>query len=212
MKGLIISFIILFVFQDICPQIKDEINCVGNRSLSFELVSDIETAFKDFVQTDAGGKNEKFILIDLVKKNEFNEIYLFSTRYIFEIMFKRPDCYFKCNDRIVYLYTEDYIHVNDSNWLKNVLTDTRQILGVPDFKVSWANDSVIGPIKDTGDFSKITPIYHYDPIPLKYIIKNGKIYSKEIVSKLYYPDNRRPKGIPIIRTFPYWSLDKKAYP
>lgn len=211
MRKIIISAIILFLFQNVKSQFADKIHYIGENKLSKELVSDIEIAFEDFMRIGAGGKNEKFIFIEIVEGDDFNELYLFSTRYIFEIMFKRPDCYFKSNDTIAYLYTKDHIHVDDSVWLKNVLTETHQVLGAPDFNVSWPNDSVIGPIWGTGDINKITPTYHYDPVPFKYIVKKGNICSKEIVDKLYYPDNRKPKGIPIMRSFPYWPVGRKSY-
>ena len=212
MKKIILAIIVLFHFlvQNVWSQLDDKIYYVGDKKLNKEMAVDIETIIEDFRQIDEGGKNEKFFLIDIIEKSEFNELYIFPTRYIFEIMFKRPDCYFKWNDIIVYLYTEDYLHVDDSVWLKNVLTETHQVLGTPDFKVSWANDSVIEPIWNTGEYNKITPTYHYDPILLKYTIKNGTIRSKEVVDKLYYPDNRKPKGIPIIRTLPHWPIDRKS--
>ena len=211
MRKIIFSIIILFLFQSAKSQLYDKIHCVGNKRLSKELVSDIELVFEDFMQTGAGGKNEKFIFIEIVEGDDFNELYLFSTRYVFEIMFKRPDCYFKCNDTIAYLYTKDYIHVDDSVWLKNVLTETHVVLGAPDFNVSWSNDSVIGPIWSTGDVNKIDAMFFYDPVPFKYIVKNGNICSKEVADKLYYPDDRRPKGIPIMRSYPYWSIGKESY-
>ncbi len=207
MKIIIVSFVFLFIFQNIWAQLNDEIHYIGDKKLSKEIIADIKTVIEDFEQITVGGKEEKFFLIDIVEKKEFNEIYIFPTRYVFEIMFKRPDGYFKSNNKIVYLYTKDYIHVNDSNWLKNILTETHLILGVPNFKVSWSNDSVIGPIANTGDFDKMTVATSYDPVPYKYIIKDSEIYSKEIVTKLYYPDSRKPKGIPIIRTSPHWSID-----
>lgn len=210
MKRIIFSIIILFLFQHVRAQLYDKIQYAGDKELSLELVSDIEAVFEDFIQMD-WEKNERFFLIDIVEKDEYNELYIFPTRYLFEIMFKRPDGYFRNNDTIVYLYTEDYLHVNDSVWLKNVLTETHEVLGAPDFKVSWDNDSVIGPIPGSGDFNNIEPKYLYDPVPFKYIIKNGNIISKEIVQKLYYPDNRRPKGIRIIRTWPNWPMDRGAY-
>ena len=138
------------MFQNVLPQPNNKIRYAGYRRLSKELVCDIEVVFEDFMQTAGGGKNEKFIFIEIVERDDFNELYLFSTRYVFEIMFKRPDCYFKCDDTIAYLYTKDHIHVNDSVWLKNVLAETHSVLGAPDFHVIWSNDSVIGPILRTG--------------------------------------------------------------
>lgn len=205
MKNIIFILIIQFIFQNIYAQSNDKMHCFGDKQLSKDVVADIKKVFEDFEQINGGGKNENFFLIDLVEKKEINEIYIFPTRYIFEIMFKSPDCYFKSNDRIVYMHTEDYIHANDSCWLENILTETHPILGAPNFNVSWSNDSVIEPIRGTGDLNKASPLYHYDPVPFKYIVKNGEIHSKEIVYKLYYPDNRRPKGLPIIRTWPHWN-------
>ncbi|SCD20151.1 hypothetical protein PSM36_1328 [Proteiniphilum saccharofermentans] len=211
MKKVIFSAIILFLFQSVKSQLSDNIHCVGEKGLSPGLVCDIEIAFEDFMQTGAGGKNEKFIFIEIVEGDDFNELYLFSTRYAFEIMFKRPDCYFKRNDTIAYLYTKDHIHVDDSVWLKNILTETSAVLGAPDLNVVWSNDSVIGPIWGTGDVNNISPRFMYDPVPFKYIVKNGNICSKEVADKLYYPDDRKPKGIPIMRSWPYWPIGRGAY-
>lgn len=211
MRRIIFSVIILFSFHNVRPQLADKIHCVGEVNLSKELVSDIEIAIEDFMQTEAGGKNEKFILIEIVEGYDFNELYLLSTRYAFEIIFKRPDCYFKRNDTIAYLYTKNHIHVDDSVWLKNILTETSAVLGAPDFNVVWSNDSIIGPIWGTGDVNNISPRFMYDPVPFKYIVKKGNICSKEVISKLYYPDDRKPKGIPIMRSFPYWPLGWESY-
>lgn len=197
------------------PQLSDKVHYVGDNKLSKEIVADVKIVIEDFEQIPEGGKEEKFILIDLVEKKEHNEIYIVATRYVFEIMFKRPDCLLKCNDRIVYLYTKDYIHVNDSIWLNKVLTETHIVLGAPNFKVSWSNDSVIGPIANTGDLNKMIVATHYDPVAYKYIIKDGEIHSKEVAMRLYYPDNRYPKGIHSIknihsmRGYPYWSTNDK---
>lgn len=206
----ILSAVILFLFQSVKSQLSDNIYCVGEKGSSAELVSDIEIAFEDFMQTEAGGKNEKFIFIEIVEGDDFSELYLFSTRYAFEIMFKRPDCNFKRNDTIAYLYTKDHIHVDDSVWLKNILTETNAVLGAPDFNVVWSNDSVIGPIWRTGGINKMDAMSFYDLVSFKYTIKDGTICSMEVVDKLYYPDDRKPKGIPIMRSWPYWSIGEGA--
>jgi hypothetical protein len=212
MKKIIFTVIILFLFQTVRPQLCDKIHYIEDNELSNEVVYDIEVAFEDFMQTGAGGQNEKFFLIEIVERDNFNELYLFSTRYIFEIMFKRPDCYFKCNDTIItYLYTKDHIHVSDSTWLNNIMKETSIVLGAPDFNVVWSNDSVIGPIWGTGDMNRTDAMFFYDPVPFKYIVKNGDICSKEVVYKLYYPDDRRPKGIPIMRSLPYWPVERESY-
>ena len=189
-----------------------EIHCLDSCILSAELTSDIRAVYKDFIQTQEG-KDEIFFLFDIVEKDDSNEVYILTSKYLFEVMFKRPDCYFKDNGKIVYIHTENYINVNDSSWLKNLLTETHEILGAPNFNVSWVNDSVIGPIYETGDFNKINPLFtSYDPIPFKYIVRNGLICSKEVVNKVYYPDNRKPKGFPVIfRTYPYWPKEECSY-
>lgn len=212
MKRIIIILInLLFVFPCVMSQLYDKIQYVGNKKLSEDIISDIEIVIENFRQIDGGGKNEKFLLIDIVENDNSNEFYILATRYFFEIMFKRPDCYFKYNDTIVYMYTKDYIHVEDSTWLKKILTETSQVLGAPDFKVSWINDSIIEPIQGTGDVDNIIPAYRYHPFLYKYIIKNRKICSKEVIQKVYYPDNRKPKGMPVLRTWPNWPIDREAY-
>lgn len=208
MKNMVINSLFIFMFGNLFSQTNMEINCVFDCKLTDSQKVDIAMVYKDFSQANYG-KNEIFFLVDVVEKDSVNEFYILSSLSIFEALYKRPDCYFKDNEKIVYIFTKDYTQVTDSVWLSKILTETHKTLGTPDFHVSWSNDSIIAEIPGTGVMS----VYTYDPLPFKYVVKNGVICSKEIVYQMYYPDDRKPKQIQLyFRTWPYWPNDvKKPY-
>lgn len=145
MKRFIFSFIILlFVFQNIHSQLEDKIHYVDNNRLSLELISDIEIAFEDFLQTDAGGNDfQASIKMNIIVQNNLDKSFRFiePVKFIREYSINHPwsisiidqDNVKYCFPNLSIVDTFKTIKIKKGNRKKfNVLLDVSQLVKCED--------------------------------------------------------------------------------
>ena len=183
-----IHFLCLFFL--ICETLNSQsLNC--NLGMSSQANANLLVAYNEYVTNYP--INYSIVLIDYVQQQDsFSFFRICSSKEIFELFYKKPDCYFLDKTNIAYLYTKDYYQKKDTVWLNKVFQETRKILKSPDIKVFWKNDSILS---IEGYF--IAEIY--DPVIVEYQVLNEKIVKKYICEKMSYPDIDCPKGIKMFR-------------
>jgi hypothetical protein len=164
--------------------------------------------------------NNGIILIDIKKDDKLIYYNVLLSVNPLEIFYKKPDCYFIDNERIVYIYTENYSQSKDSLYLYNLFNCTLTVLNQTNYKdsfncnvvdeqnfnfnyISWYNDS----IKTLKGVKFQAKELFNDRLPLQYEFRNDKLYYIKTVQKVLYPDTSYPKGVNLfrkIRGFPHY--------
>ncbi len=184
----ILTFIFLEIITNLLIYSQD---LVCYKSCGFKSKVDLLSAVGDYASDDH--MPNSIILVDYSKNDSLNLFRIVGSLEVFEILFKKPDCYLIFNKNIVYLYTGSYVKEKDSVWLEMVFNKTRDILQFPKVSISWRNDSVLkidGPV-----LSKVK----YSPVVTEYQVYKGVILRKNYFENMLYPDISKPKGVKIFR-------------
>lgn len=165
------------------------INCY--ESVNFYKRADLNKAIADYVMEDPMPNH--LILVDFTEKDSISIFRIVGSLQVFEMLYKKPDCYFIHKNNMVYLYTDSYAQDKNALWLECVFQKTRELLNYKDIAISWKNDSIL---EIEGSFILSS---EYSPVITEYHVCNGKILSKSYRCKMFYPDISEPKGVKIFR-------------
>lgn len=172
--------------------------CFCYKNVLFKEINSLTIVLDDYIPNHAIDKS--IILVDYKKSDSLNVFRILETLDVLELFYKKPDCFLKYAEKMIYVYTENYALRKDSIFLEQVFQETLKSLKLTNAKtiVSWKNDSII--------FLKNIPVNAtiFDPIPIEYRIKDTIILKKEIYYDMIYPEIEEPKGI-------IFNLRKKDY-
>ena len=130
------------------------------------------------------------ILVDYMSVDSIDVFRLNGSIVLYEMFFKKPDCFFNYRNNVVYLFTENFISIKDTVWFNNVLLGTLNYFGYSIQPIiDWENDSIIYLP------SLFLGIYNYDPFIIEYSVYNGEIIEMKHCSEMLYPKTGKPKGI-----------------
>lgn len=160
-----------------------DITCIEKKELL--------NVYKHYISSE--NVTNKIVLIDYRKVDSFNLYRVTDSENIFEMMYKKPDCFFIKDSNICYIYTKRYLHEKDSVWLDKAFRRSREILNAPNIDIAWSNDSVLS----------IRGYFHvnseYTPSIIEYKVYQGIIKNKKFVENMFYNVYSKPKNIKTFR-------------
>jgi len=184
--------ILIFCYAPIILMAQEKIkfNC---ESIDFKLKDNLHIVIDNYINfLDHKGE---LILVDYMSNDSIDIFRLGGSICSFELLYKKPDCFFYYRDNIVYLYTENYTNNKDTIWLNNVLLETLKLSGRSGTTIiDWSKDSIIALPSNY-----IKGYETYNPWIIEYKIYKGKIIEEKNCNEMLYPYTGKPKGIPIFR-------------
>jgi len=166
-----------------------ELNCFDSIQNVNEQV--LMLVVNDYLKADT--IDSSILLIDYTQCDSLDVFRIVGSHDIFELFYKKPDCYLKYRNSMVYLFTNKYFEKKDTIWLDSVFYNTIMLFNYSNAEVLWAKDSIMN-IEGYGIFYS-----EYTPSIVEYRILEGEILERNICSKMLYPSISKPKGIKIIR-------------
>lgn len=172
-------YIILLIVSCLnCNLFSQSFDCYTSDSI---LSKDIIVAYKDFVTSF--NVSNSIVLIDYIKNGSFSTLKMINSKEFYEIFYKRPNCYFKSDTNIAYLFTKHYTDEKDTLWLNQVFIETLKVFPkLNEIKVNWKNNSILS-------FKRDVKATVYDPPVVEYEIENGIILKRSFSNKMFFPDS-----------------------
>ena len=188
---------------------------------------EIHNVLAEYIADEKPNK-ELIILIDYLKQNDtLSVITVLESIDHYEVFYRKPECFFIEDNRIIYVRTEK-IPSQNLFFLDRLFFETLTILYFSNdrmnndyykrygkknelvntsYKVCWENNSIES-VKGILFYAKNI----FDPIPMEYTLLNKKIVSKKYVERVLFPDISTPNGVvsggigdPRFRVLPYWK-------
>jgi hypothetical protein len=177
-------FLLIFVICLTNNLLSQSFDCYKSDSI---LTKDVIVAYNDFVSRF--NVRSSIVLIDYTNNDTISLMRIVNSQEFYEILYKRPDCFFKSDSNIAYLHTKLYKNFKDTIWLNNIFQESLKILpSIHDVKISWKDNSILF-------LESEIKVSTYDPAIVEYKIRNGIILNRVFSKKMIFPDsNRLPKN------------------